>query len=288
MIFFPAIDILDGQAVRLAQGSYSDVTSYNSDPVSQAKIFADAGAKWIHIVDLDGAKNGTTQNHKIIEKIISDTHIDVEVGGGIRSLSTIEKYVNVGAKRIVLGTKLATDPEFVKEALKEFGSYLVAGIDAKAGKVAVHGWTQSESIDAFELVSRLKDMGIYHLAYTDISRDGMQTGIDTNLYSKLAEVAGFGVVASGGVASIKDICALSSLRDKIEGVIAGRAIYENALDVGEALRVCAGGADSLGCADAVDCADAENGSDRAFCTDAAKSSLDSSEYQNSPNGGVPC
>ncbi len=245
MIFFPAIDILDGQAVRLAQGSYSDVTSYNSDPVLQAAIFAEAGAKWIHVVDLDGAKNGTTQNHKIIEKIISDTHVDVEVGGGIRSLGTISNYVEAGAKRIVLGTKLATDPQFVKEAVVEFGSYLVAGIDAKAGKVAVHGWTQSEGIDALELVSCLKDMGIYHLVYTDISKDGMQTGIDVELYSRLAEVAGFGVVASGGVASIDDIVSLANLGDKIEGVIAGKAIYENTLDIGEALRICAGVSDGM-------------------------------------------
>ncbi len=239
MILFPAIDILGGKAVRLAQGSYSDVTAYNPDPVDQAAVFAEAGAQWIHIVDLDGAKTGETENHKVIERILSQTRIGIEVGGGIRTLETIEKYVKAGAKRLVLGTKLATDPGFVKEAVAEFGPYLVAGIDARDGKVAVHGWTESEGIDAFELVSRLGDMGIAHLVYTDISKDGMQTGIDSDLYSKLADLAGFPVVASGGVASIDDIKALLKLGNRIEGVIAGKAIYEQTLDIHEALAMCA-------------------------------------------------
>ncbi len=241
MIFFPAIDILDGHAVRLAQGSYSQVTSYNPDPVGQAAIFADAGAQWVHVVDLDGAKKGVTHNHKTIERIISQPKLNIEVGGGIRTLETIAGYVEAGAKRIVLGTKLATDPAFVEEAVREFGPYLVAGIDAKDGKVAVRGWTESDGIDAFDLVSNLYGMGIGHLVYTDISRDGMQTGIDSDLYGKLADAAGFPVVASGGVANIDDIKALMGLGGKIEGVIAGKAVYENKIDLREALAVCAKG-----------------------------------------------
>ena len=239
MLMFPAIDILDGKAVRLSQGSYSDVTQYNPDPVAQAIEFAQAGAQWIHIVDLDGAKKGVTQNHQVIERILSNVNIGIEVGGGIRSLESIEKYVNAGATRIVLGTKLATDPDFVREAVANYGQYLVAGIDAREGKVAISGWTEKQQVDAAELVGQLRDLGIFHLVYTDIANDGMQTGIDVDLYKRISDIAGFAVVASGGVASIKDIIALKAAGSAIEGVIAGRAIYEGTLDLRQALEVCA-------------------------------------------------
>lgn len=238
MIFFPAIDILDGQAVRLAQGSYSDVTLYNPDPVDQAAIFAEAGAEWIHIVDLDGARKGESSNDETIGRILSQSDIGIEVGGGIRTLETIDRYVEAGARRIVLGTKLATDPSFVEDAVREFGDYLVAGIDAKDGMVAIRGWTESEGLIADDLVSRLGDMGIGHLVYTDISRDGMQTGIDADRYVELSEIAGFPVVASGGVATIGDLEALVACGDAIEGAISGKAIYEKTLDLAEALEVC--------------------------------------------------
>lgn len=238
MILFPAIDILGGQAVRLAQGSYSDVTLYNPDPVDQASAFAEAGAEWIHIVDLDGARTGETENDRTIARILEQTDIGIEVGGGIRTLETIGRYVEAGARRIVLGTKLATDPAFVEEAVGEFGDYLVAGIDAKDGRVAVRGWTESGGLMADDLVSRLGDMGIQHLVYTDISRDGMQTGIDVDRYVELAGIAGFPVVASGGIATMDDIEALAAAGEAIEGAIAGKAIYENSLDLSEALGIC--------------------------------------------------
>ncbi|MGI6217800.1 MAG: 1-(5-phosphoribosyl)-5-[(5-phosphoribosylamino)methylideneamino]imidazole-4-carboxamide isomerase [Coriobacteriales bacterium] len=240
MIFFPAIDILEGRAVRLAQGSYSDVTTYNPDPVDQARVFADAGAEWIHIVDLDGAKTGKTENHKTIERILSSVDIGIEVGGGIRELETIGKYVEAGARRIVLGTKLATDPEFVERAVEEFGEFLVAGIDARDGRVSISGWTDDQAIMADDLVAKLPEMGISHLVFTDISNDGMQTGIDVDRYLEISKIAGFPVVASGGVAGIEDVRALAAHPEAIEGVISGKAIYEGKLDLEEALKASSG------------------------------------------------
>lgn len=241
MLFFPAIDILDGQAVRLAQGSYDEVTRYNPDPVAQAVEFERLGANWIHVVDLDGARTGVTENDAVIRRILEQTSLGIEVGGGLRTLEVLERYVAAGASRLVLGTKLATDPAFVAEAVEAFGDYLVAGIDARDGSVAISGWEDDARIDARELVGRLGDMGLRHLVFTDISNDGMQTGIDVDLYVELAGIAGFPVVASGGVSSIDDIRALAAAGDAIEGVIAGRAVYEGALDVVEALAVCAEG-----------------------------------------------
>lgn len=237
MIIFPAIDILDGKAVRLAQGSYSDVTQYNPDPVDQAISFAEAGARWIHVVDLDGAKKGVTQNHKVVEKILQSVNLGIEIGGGIRSLESISKYVEAGAKRIVLGTKLATDPKFVEDAVKEFGDYLVAGVDAKDGMVAISGWTESEGLKADDLVARLQDMGIGHLVYTNIANDGMRTGIDIDRYVELSKIAGFPVVVSGGVASIDDVEKAMAHCECIEGIIIGKAIYEKSVDLEEALAV---------------------------------------------------
>ncbi len=243
MILFPAIDILDGRAVRLRQGSYDDVTKYHDDPAQQASVFAEAGAKWIHVVDLNGAKEGRAVNQSTITRIIEESGVNVEVGGGMRSIEIIDSYIEAGAKRIVLGTKLARDPNFAKEAANRFGEMIVAGIDARDAYVSVSGWTEAESIPADDLVARLKDLGICHLVYTDISRDGMQSGIDVQRYLELSKIAGFKVVASGGVASIEDIKALAAHPQAIEGAIVGKAIYEGRLDVREALAVVAGAAD---------------------------------------------
>lgn len=235
MKLFPAIDILDGKAVRLTQGRYDEVKAYNPDPVDQAERFSAAGASWIHIVDLDGARTGRTENDKVIARILDSVDIGIEVGGGIRSLETISRYAEAGARRIVLGTKLATDRPFVDAAVAEFGDLLVAGIDARDGIVKVSGWTADDGILADDLVSQLGDMGIGHLVYTDIGRDGMQSGIDVDRYVELAQIAGFPVVASGGIATIEDIRALAAHPESIEGAITGRAIYEGTLDLGQAL-----------------------------------------------------
>ena len=238
MYLLPAIDILDCKSVRLGQGDYERVTVYNDDPVEQAKIFEDAGATWLHMVDLDGAKSGNADNIRVVEAIMNATNLKVEVGGGIRSLAVIERLVNAGASRCVLGTALVRDREFAHAAIIQYGDMLAAGIDAKAGEVAVSGWLEGSGLDAFEFAREMSELGYRHLVYTDIARDGMQTGIDEQAYVRMAEAFGYPVIASGGVAGIDDLVRLAAVSDSIEGVIAGRAIYEGALIVEEAIAAC--------------------------------------------------
>ena len=243
MYLLPAIDILDGKAVRLAKGDYDRVTVYNDDPVEQARIFEAAGATWLHMVDLNGAKSGNADNIGVIEKILVATSLKVEIGGGIRSLAVIERLVNAGASRLVLGTALVRDPEFAQAAVEHYGDALAAGIDAKAGEVAVAGWREGSGVTAHDLAQRMSALGYRHLVYTDIARDGMQTGIDEQAYVEMACAFGHPVIASGGVASEDDLVRLAQAERQapgsIEGVIAGRAIYEGALDVARACRLCA-------------------------------------------------
>lgn len=241
MIVLPAIDILDGCAVRLKQGDYEAVTVYNTDPVAQAAEFVEAGAQWLHIVDLDGARTGTMRNIDIIRAIIETTGLMVEVGGGVRTLEGIAALMDAGVVRCVLGTKLATDAEFVRAAVAEYGAFVAAGIDARDGKVAIEGWREGTDVPALELVSELTDLGIRHLVYTDISRDGMGSGIDVEDYREVARVAGFPVVASGGVSGLADIANLAALgADVVEGVVVGRALYERAFALDEAIATASG------------------------------------------------
>lgn len=236
MIVFPAIDILGGRAVRLAQGDYDRVTVYNEDPLAQALAFAEQGAEWVHVVDLDGARDGVPANIDVIERIAHESGLRVEVGGGIRTLDTFTRLVGAGAERCVLGTKLVTDPEFVREAVAAFGERVVAGVDARDGLVAIAGWREGTATPASELVGELTGLGVRHLVYTDISRDGMQAGVNAEAYARIAETAGFPVVASGGVSTLEDIRALAALgTGVIEGVITGRAVYEGAFSVPEAI-----------------------------------------------------
>lgn len=240
MDLLPAIDILDGKAVRLAKGDYNAVTVYNDDPVAQAASFKEQGARWIHVVDLNGARSGVPENIDLIERIISKTDLSIEVGGGIRNLDTIKRLADVGVSRVVLGTSLVTDQEFAEQALAQFGDMLTAGIDAKNGEVAVSGWREGAGVPAEELIAHVGKLGFKHLVYTDISRDGMQTGIDTARYVEVARVFGNPVIASGGVASMADIEHLAAVADSIEGVIAGRAVYEGSLDVQAAVAYLEG------------------------------------------------
>lgn len=238
MYLLPAIDILDGRAVRLAKGDYAKVTVYNDDPADQAQRFEDAGATWLHVVDLDGAKSGVPENIAIIERILAKTLLKVEVGGGIRSLETIERLYQAGVSRVVLGTSLVADPAFAEAAIQKYQGLLAAGIDAKGGEVAVSGWREGAGVPAAELAAQVAQAGFRHLVYTDIARDGMQTGIDEAAYVRMAEVFGNPVTASGGVADLSDIERLGKVAGSIEGVIAGRAVYEGTLDVAEAVAAC--------------------------------------------------
>lgn len=239
MYLLPAIDILGGKAVRLAKGDYSQVTVYNDDPVAQAHAFAEAGAEWVHVVDLDGARTGVPENAAIVERIVRETSLRVEIGGGIRTLDTLERLAGIGAARMVLGTALVNDPDLARAAVKLVGGdRLTAGIDAKDGEVAVSGWIEGSGVAATDLAAAMAQAGFVHLVYTDIARDGMQTGLDPQAYARMAEAFGRSVIASGGVASAADIRALASVASSIEGVITGRAIYEGTLTVADGVAAC--------------------------------------------------
>jgi phosphoribosylformimino-5-aminoimidazole carboxamide ribotide isomerase len=241
VIVLPAIDILGGRAVRLAQGDYDRVTVYNEDPVDQARRFVASGAEWIHVVDLDGARDGVPGNLAVIERIVAETGAQLEVGGGVRTLETMDRLKRAGVARVVVGTKLVTDTDFVREAVHCCGDKIVAGVDARDGMVCVEGWRAGTAASAQALVSELRTLGMRHLVYTDIARDGMQTGINAPAYVGVAVSAGFPVVASGGVSTLDDVRALRELGPGvIEGVIIGRAIYEGAFTLEEALAVARG------------------------------------------------
>ena len=239
MYLLPAIDILDGRAVRLAKGDYNRVTVYNEDPAAQAQLFEEAGAEWIHMVDLNGAKSGVPENIAIIERILRRTNLKIEVGGGIRSLETMARLADAGVSRMVLGTKLVTDPDFAQQAVELYGAdMLCVGIDAKGGEVATAGWREGSGVAATELAAQMSAMGYRHLVYTDIARDGMQCGLEVAAYERMAAAFGHPVIASGGVASVADIERLAPVASSIEGVIAGRAVYEGTLGVAEGVAAC--------------------------------------------------
>lgn len=240
MYLLPAIDLLGGRCVRLAQGSYDAVTVYNDNPVLQAQLFEEDGATWLHVVDLDAAKSGNPDNIEVIRSILAATSLHVEVGGGVRSLETAERLLDAGATRVILGTALVRDPDFAQAAIEKFGcDSVVAGIDAKQGNVAVSGWTEGSEITAKSLARAMADLGYTHLVFTDIARDGMQTGVDPMAYADMAEAFRNPVIVSGGIATADDIRALGAIADDVEGVIAGRSIYEGTLSVADGVAACA-------------------------------------------------
>ena len=239
MYLLPAIDILGGKAVRLVKGDYNLVTVYNDDPVAQARLFEEQGASWIHVVDLDGARTGNSLNIAVVERIVRETSLSVEIGGGIRSLETLKRLADVGAARMVLGTALVNDPDLARAAVEAVGGdRLTAGIDAKGGEVAVSGWIEGSGVAATDLARAMGEAGFCHVVYTDIARDGMQTGIDPAAYVAMAQAFGHPVIASGGVASVADIERLAPVAGSIEGVITGRAVYEGTLSVADGVAAC--------------------------------------------------
>ena len=238
MIVLPAIDLLGGKAVRLRQGRYDQVTVYNDDPVAQAREWAEGGAEWIHVVDLDGARDGSPANLDVVAAIAASVDARVELGGGLRTLSDVNRAMDAGVARVVVGTALVTEPGFARSAALAFPGRIVGGVDARDGKVAVAGWKQGTAVDAFELAGELASMGVSRIVYTDISRDGMGSGIDVSAYVELARATTSPVIASGGVASLADIEALA-VTGVIEGVIVGRALYEEAFTLPEAIAAAA-------------------------------------------------
>ena len=237
MILVPAIDILGGRAVRLKKGDYAQVTVYNEDAVAQAATFEAAGAERVHIVDLDGARDGAPTNMELIKRMVAQLSCEVEVGGGIRSMEAIQRYVDAGVRRVVLGSALVKDRSFALEAAREFGPVIVAGVDAKDGIVATEGWLDTaDGVPQEELIGELEAMGIRHLVYTDIARDGMQTGLDAQAYAAMARAfPGVRVTASGGLASLQDLRNLVATGAPLDGAITGRAIYEGVFTVEEGI-----------------------------------------------------
>ncbi len=238
MILFPAIDLKDGQCVRLKLGDMAEATVFNDNPAAQAKSFEQQGFEWLHLVDLNGAFEGRPVNASAVEDILKAIAIPVQLGGGIRDLATIERWLNAGITRVILGTVALRNPEIVGEACRKFPGKIVVGIDAKSGLVAVEGWSESSSLTAIELGKRFEDAGVSAIIFTDIDRDGILKGINFEKTLELASAVKIPVIASGGLASIKDVKRLLAPDCAIlEGAISGRAIYDGRLDPKEALQL---------------------------------------------------
>lgn len=234
MILLPAIDLYEKKVVRLTRGDYAQMTVYNDDPVAQAKLFQEAGAQWLHTVDLEGAKDGSTPNYSVIEAICKDTNLKVEIGGGIRSLDTIQKYLDAGVERVILGTKAVTDPAFLEESLDKFGSHIAVGVDIKDGKIAIKGWLETAQDSVEDFFTKLCKLGVSTVICTDVSKDGMLAGTNVDLYRQLSQKFSLDLIASGGVSSREDLTRLKALG--LYGAILGKALYTGALDLKAALR----------------------------------------------------
>ena len=235
MLIYPAIDLYQGKAVRLYKGDYSQMTVYSHDPASIAQDFAKAGATHMHIVDLEGAKNGTTPNFETILEIKNRGGLYCEVGGGIRSMETIERYVSAGIDRVILGTAAVTQPGFLEEAAKAYGSKIAVGMDLKDGYVAIKGWTEQSGLTAWEFCERLQKIGIETIICTDISRDGAMKGTNHDLYRELMDRFSMNIIASGGVSTLEDVEKLA--KAKLYGAIIGKAYYTGAIDLARAIEV---------------------------------------------------
>ena len=232
---FPAIDLFDGKAVRLLKGDYDKMTVYSDNPAEFALDFEKQGAKFIHIVDLEGAKDGTTPNLEVIKNIVNNTNLFTEVGGGIRSMEVIEKYITAGVQRVILGTAAVNDEEFLKNAVAKYGDKVAVGVDIKDGYVAIKGWTEKSEYNCFDFCEKMQKIGVKTLICTDISKDGAMQGTNHELYKELSSKFDMQITASGGVSSIDDVEKLAKLG--IYGAIIGKAYYTNAISLKEAIEV---------------------------------------------------
>ena len=240
MILFPAIDLKEGLAVRLEQGDMARATIFNRDPAAQAHTFEAQGFKYLHIVDLDGAFAGKPVNAAAVERILETVAIPVQLGGGIRDMATIEGWLGKGVNRVIIGTAAVRDPDLVKSAARAFAGRVAVGLDARDGKVAVHGWAETSEITALEIARRFEDAGVAAIIYTDIARDGLLKGLNLEATIALADAVTIPVIASGGLASLDDVRALVMSRSrKLAGAIAGRALYDGRLDAAAALALMA-------------------------------------------------
>lgn len=243
MILFPAIDLKDGQCVRLKLGDMEQVTVFSDDPAAQAKSFEDQGFEYLHVVDLNGAFAGESVNGGAVEAILKAVDFPVQLGGGIRSLTHIESWLDKGLARVILGTVAVRDPELVRAACKAFPGQVAVGIDARGGKVAVEGWAETSELSVFEMAQRFEGAGVAAIIYTDIDRDGILKGINWDSTLELARATAIPVIASGGLASMDDITRMTAPDAQIlEGAISGRALYDGRIDSREALAVLRGAA----------------------------------------------
>ena len=234
MYIYPAIDLYGGKAVRLFQGDYAQMTVYRDDPCDAAQEFVTAGASRIHLVDLEGAKTGKPENLAVIEKIVQSTGLFAEVGGGIRSMETVEAYLSIGVSRVILGTAAVRNPDFLKAALEKYGEKIAVGVDLKDGLVAIKGWTETADFTAEEFFRQMESLGVKTVICTDISRDGAMRGTNRELYRELSKKFSIDLIASGGVSSLEDVKALAAMN--LHGAIIGKAYYVGAIDLRRAVE----------------------------------------------------
>ena len=234
MLIFPAVDLYEGKAVRLYQGDYQQMTVYSDDPVSVARSFARQGAKQVHLVDLKGARDGGTPDFDLVCRIKRETGLFCQIGGGVRTMETVERYLSAGIDRVILGTAAVTDPAFTAAAAERYGNRIAAGVDLKDGFAAIRGWTETTALSARDLFRRLRESGIRTLICTDISRDGAMRGTNLELYRDLSREFDLDLVASGGVSSLEDVRRLAALG--LYGAIVGKAYYTGALDLRQAIK----------------------------------------------------
>ncbi|WP_127104720.1 1-(5-phosphoribosyl)-5-[(5-phosphoribosylamino)methylideneamino]imidazole-4-carboxamide isomerase [Pararhodobacter zhoushanensis] len=235
MILYPAIDLKDGQCVRLYKGAMEQATVFNDDPAAQAKAFADQGAEWIHLVDLNGAFAGKPVNAGAVESILKTVSVPCQLGGGIRDMATIEAWLSKGLRRVILGTVAVENPALVREAARAFPGQVAVGIDARQGRVATKGWAEETDVMVTDLARAFEDAGVAAIIYTDIDRDGAMQGPNVEATAALARATSIPVIASGGVSSLADLIALRDSGAPLDGAISGRALYDGKLDLAEAL-----------------------------------------------------
>ncbi len=235
MLIFPAIDLYDKKAVRLFKGDYNQMTVYSENPLEVAKGFKAAGAEYIHMVDLEGAKDGTTPNFDIVASVAKESGLKVEIGGGIRNEETVKKYIDAGVMRVILGTAALNDRQFLESVCKKYGDKIAVGADLKDGQVAVKGWLETSNVSGMDFLSEMQALGVKTVICTDISRDGAMRGTNRELYRELSEKFSMDIVASGGVSTLDDIKALREMN--LYGAIVGKAIYTGDIDLREAIEV---------------------------------------------------
>ena len=235
MKLFPAIDLRDGRVVRLTRGDYDQMTTYFDDPAAVAASFREAGARHLHVVDLDGARDGTPVNFPVIAQIVRQSGLAVQVGGGIRTEARIREYLDLGVARVILGSAAAKDPDWTRQMAERFGPAIAVGVDVRDGRVAVHGWETLTDLDALDFCRQLEAMGVSTIVYTDISKDGMLQGTNLEIYRRLTAETGLQVIASGGISFTDEIRALRDMG--VYGAIVGKALYEGALDLSQALAL---------------------------------------------------